>query len=118
VTLLETETVGAVEVPGGHPIFQVGEAPYRLVEDRIEPKVVLVFSATPSPFEADGVAECTIRLTPAPVAPLLVQVGDETLEVTPEDPDILLTADTPQVIPISLVLDLVYWAAPITAEAV
>lgn len=114
-SVLETETRGALVVPGGHPVFQHGETRYRLYAGRIEPKIVLTFSATPNPFDADGVAECLITLDPP--EELTVLVGTEPVILSPADPEIILTADTPQHFTISLALHPVYWADPLIVEA-
>lgn len=80
-------------------------------------KVTLV--ATPNPFVADGAAECVIR--PQPFVPCTLLVGplfaQTAVELTTEDDALILTAATPEVVPIQLAPLAGYWAPPIQVEA-
>jgi len=88
---------------------------YYVIGGAVFAKTELTLSATPSPFAADGVTECTVSVTPFVECTLRVNgtshaltVGDETL---------VITTDTPQTFTITLEPMGAYWAAGITAEA-
>jgi hypothetical protein len=76
--------------------------------------------ATPNPFQANGLAECTILPQPFVPCTLLVgQPGQQTSVVlaTVDDP-LILTADLPQVFPVQLAPLAGTWAASIFVEAI
>ena len=88
---------------------------YYVIGGSVFAKTEVTLTATPSPFAADGVTECTVSVTPFIECTLRVNgtshaltVGDETL---------VITTDTPQTFTITLEPMGAYWAAPITAEA-
>jgi hypothetical protein len=75
--------------------------------------------ATPNPFVADGQTACVIR--PEPFVPCTLVVGPfgaqrEIVLHTVDDP-LILTTETPQVVPIQLSPLAGYWATSLTVEA-
>ena len=67
-------------------------------------------------FAADGVAACT--LTVSPFVPCTLLVNGVPWSLVPEDPALVLTSDVPQTFQVRLAPLAGYWASPITVEAV
>jgi hypothetical protein len=84
-------------------------------EEAVVARTEVQFMASPSPFAADGVTECTLRLEP--FVPCTLDINGQQLVLTAEDPEVILTADSPQVLTVRLLPTPGYWAAPLTVEA-
>jgi hypothetical protein len=88
-----------------------------VVEEAIVAKLPVVLTATPNPFTADGVAECTI--TADPFVPCWLRVNtEEPVELTYDDPTLALTADVPALFTVTMVPRPGYWADTLIVEAV
>jgi hypothetical protein len=75
----------------------------------------VVLSADVTPFTADGVAECTI--TVSPFVPCTLLVNSSPYSLIPEDPHIVLTSDVPRQFRVVLAPLAGYWATPLLVEA-
>jgi hypothetical protein len=86
-----------------------------IVEEVLTAKAALTITATPTPFDADGVAECLITVDPFVECTLVV---NETLvALTTGDDTLALTSDVPATFTIALQPMATHWAAAITVEA-
>jgi hypothetical protein len=94
---------------------QVLLADYYAPDGVLTAKIVLTLTATPSPFVADGIAVCSVTVSPFVPCTLLVD-GDE-VALTAEDPTLELTSDVPHVFQLSLAPVAAYRAEAITVEA-
>jgi hypothetical protein len=107
-------TYGYVYTEDGTP----GEVQERwtVVDGELIEKAVLVITATATPFDADGVAVCSITVDP--FVECTLELNGTPYALTTGDPAIALTSEVPAVFRCTLPLMAGYWAAPITAEAV
>jgi hypothetical protein len=80
------------------------------------PKAVVTLTATPSPFAADGVATCTVSVTP--FVPCTLRVDGRDLALTEADQTLVLTAEAPWQFRITVQPTPDIWAAPLFVEAV
>lgn len=89
---------------------------YLIVEGALVTKPPVTLTASPNPFTADGVAVCTITVTPFLPCTVLVQGIPYALDAG--DPAFLLTTDVPTVFQVSLPHQAACWGTPILVEAV
>lgn len=85
-------------------------------EDTLETKTESTLAATPNPFDADGIDECDVTVTPFVPCTLLVNGSPNVL--TTEDQILVLTAEAPVSLVITMAPLASHWADPITVEAI
>jgi hypothetical protein len=88
---------------------------YVIVDGALVTKPAVTLTASPTPFQADGVEVCTITVTPFVPCTVLVQGIPYALDV--EDPAVLLTTDVPTLFEISVPHQAACWGAPMLVEA-
>lgn len=79
-------------------------------------KTVLTLTASPTPFAADGATICAVTVTP--FVPCTLVVDGTEVVLTPEDPILELTADSPHTFQAGLVPLAGFRADPLRVEAV
>jgi hypothetical protein len=94
---------------------QVLLAAYYVPDGVLTAKIVLTLTATPSPFVADGIAVCTVTVSPFVPCTLLVDGSEAAL--TAADPMLELTSNVPHVFHVELAPVAAYRADPVTVEA-
>jgi hypothetical protein len=107
-------TYGSVFADEGTP-SEVQER-WSVVDGALVEKAVLVITATPTPFTADGVMACSI--TVAPFVACTLELNGTPYALTIGDPAIELTSEVPAVFQCTLPLMAGYWADPLVVEAV
>jgi hypothetical protein len=92
---------------------------YWVQEGALRPATEVTLLATPNPFVANGLAECTIRPEPFVPCTLLVSVlgRESAVEVTSSDDPLILTADVPEAFTVQLAPRAGTWATPVRVEA-
>ena len=113
-------TYGYAAVSDRSPLGQLGP---EVIQERWAvpagvptPKATHTLTASPNPFDADGVAVCSITLSPFVACTLLVNGTPYAL--TTGDQTLALTSDTPLLFRVVLAPLASAWAPPITVEAV
>ena len=108
--------------PSGQALLPVEDPPLasifeqsRVVAGELVAKTAMTITATPNPFDADGVAECDVTVSPFVACTLLVD--DTPYALTTGDPTLVLTSDVPATFAISLDWLATHWAPPITVTA-
>jgi hypothetical protein len=89
---------------------------YEVISNVVVLKTTFRITASPSPFVADGVKECSI--TVSPFVECSITVNGTSTALTTGDQTLLLTADTPQSFRVALVVMPGYVAEDILIEAV
>jgi hypothetical protein len=92
---------------------------YEVREAQLVLRTELRLVADPLTFAADGRAECVVRTEPSVPCTLLVEVGgrERAVPLVEGDAQLILTADTPQVLGLRVQPLPGYWATPLTVEA-
>jgi hypothetical protein len=92
---------------------------YWVQDGALAPATEVTLLATPNPFQANGLAECTIRPDPFVACTLLVTaLGHESaIEVTSSEDPLILTADVPEAFTVRLAPRAGTWATPVRVEA-
>lgn len=88
---------------------------YVITEAGVTAKTAATLTASQNPFVPDGVASCAVSLDP--FVPCTVLVNSVPYALTAEDPTLVLTADVPTRLTISLEWHPTHWASPITVLA-
>jgi hypothetical protein len=83
--------------------------------DAFAPLTPVTITATPNPFAADGVTECTVTLDPFVAGTLLV--GTTPYVLTSGDPTLVLTSDVPTTFAVRLAWNPTQYADPILIMA-
>jgi len=86
-----------------------------LVQGELIAKTAAMLTASPNPFPADGVTECTVTLVP--FVPCTLRVNGTAYDLTPADPTLVLTSDAAMTFTITLDWLPTHWAAPLTVVA-
>ena len=89
---------------------------YEVLGEVLTRKIALTITAIPSPFVADGLAECAITVTP--FVECMLSINGVTTALTTGDATLLLTADTPQLFRVVLPAMPGYFAEDILILAV
>jgi hypothetical protein len=88
---------------------------WEVIDSLLTAKQEVRISAIPASFAANGVATCQITVEPLVDCTLLLNA--EAVDITTGDPNVLLTADSPQQFVITLQPMMGYWATPVTVVA-
>lgn len=113
---LTDPTVGYVEdVVADIPLATLFDQ-WRIVAEVLTAKVPLTFTASPTPFAADGIAVCTITVSPFVACTVLV--NGTPMPLTVEDATLELTSDVPATFVMRVQPMGTHWAVPLTVEAV
>lgn len=88
---------------------------YYILDGTLTPKAIVVITADPAAFPADGTTVCQLSVEPFMSCTLVV--GSTPQHLTMDDQVIELTADTPQTFRVTLAPMAAYRAMPITVEA-
>lgn len=122
LTASSDTTMALQQPPAGQGLLPVMSAlpdledRYVVSQGELIAKTVVSLTATPSPFVADGVSECSITVEPfVPCTLRLNQTMSEILSA--EDPTLLLTADMPNFFTLTMDWHPTHWAAPLTLLA-
>lgn len=90
-------------------------ADYYIVKGTLTPKAIVVITANPASFPADGSTVCQLSVEPFMACTLVVGTTPQHLMM--DDQVIELTSDTPQTFQVTLAPMAAYRAMPITVEA-
>jgi hypothetical protein len=88
---------------------------YAVIAGELTAKTASAITASPNPFTADGVTECSITLDPFAACTLVV--NGTTYALTDEDQTLVLTSDVPATFLVELEWLRTHWADPITVIA-
>ena len=88
---------------------------WTVVAGQLREKDRLTIIADPASFPADGVTVCSVSVEP--FIPCTVLVSGQSQALTPEDPTLTLTADTPQRFVLTLAPMTLFFAEPLSVEA-
>jgi hypothetical protein len=108
--------------PSGEALLPVEEPPLAstfdqmlVVEGELVAKAATTITATPNPFDADGVTECAVSVSPFVACTL--RVNGTTYALTTGDPTLTLTSDVPATFLVSLDWLATHWAPSVTVTA-
>ena len=118
--VVEDPLYGYVALDAEHPQvatpFETLAAEWQIVDEVVTAKTLLTITATPNPFDADGVTVCVITVDP--FVACTVRVDGTPYALTIEDPALELTSDVPRLFHVQLESMATHYADAITVEAV